>query len=70
MKYLFSALLLMCTLQAEEIIQCPNCHDTLIIKTEAKRMIWGHTWTCPNPTCGYDNYEGIDYCGICGTKRP
>jgi hypothetical protein len=30
---------------------------------------WGDTWTCPKETCGYENYEGIEYCGLCGTKR-
>jgi hypothetical protein len=27
------------------------------------------TWTCPNHSCGYDNYDGIDYCSLCGTRR-
>ncbi len=27
------------------------------------------TWTCPNRSCGYQNYEGIDYCALCGTRR-
>jgi len=26
-------------------------------------------WICPNPACGYDNYDGIRYCGLCGTER-
>lgn len=25
------------------------------------------TWACKK--CGYDNYEGIDYCGMCGNYR-
>lgn len=25
------------------------------------------TWICSN--CGYDNYEGIDRCAVCGEKR-
>lgn len=31
------------------------------IKWEAK------TWKCSQ--CGYDNYDGIDYCGLCGNSR-
>jgi hypothetical protein len=27
------------------------------------------TWICPNPRCGYENYEGINYCALCGAKR-
>ena len=26
-------------------------------------------WICPNKTCRYDNYDGIRYCGLCGTER-
>ena len=26
-------------------------------------------WICPNKACGYDNYDGIRYCGLCGTER-
>lgn len=25
------------------------------------------TWKCSK--CGYENYDGIGYCAICGTKR-
>lgn len=25
------------------------------------------TWRCSN--CGYENYEGIGHCAICGTRR-
>jgi hypothetical protein len=28
-----------------------------------------NTWVCPNQNCRYENYEGINYCAICGTKR-
>ena len=28
------------------------------------------TWTCSNPTCRYQNYEGINYCALCGTPKP
>ena len=27
-------------------------------------------WKCPKASCGYDNYDGIDYCGLCGTAKP
>lgn len=37
---------------------------------ELKNGIWGDTWTCPNPNCGYENYDSIKYCGVCGTKKP
>lgn len=26
-----------------------------------------NTWTCKS--CGFDNYEGLDSCGICGHSR-
>ena len=26
-------------------------------------------WICPNKACRYDNYDGIRYCGLCGTER-
>jgi hypothetical protein len=28
---------------------------------------WGDTWVCSN--CGYENYEGIETCALCGTSR-
>ena len=27
------------------------------------------TWICKNPVCGYENYDGINYCGRCGRYR-
>ncbi len=32
--------------------------------------LWGDTWICPNPACGYENYDAVNYCGICGTRKP
>ena len=32
--------------------------------------LWGNTWICPNPDCGYENYDAVNYCGICGTRKP
>ena len=48
---------------AEEF-SCPYCDKPI----EVKRT-WGDTWTCPNPDCRYENYVGLDYCGICGQLR-
>lgn len=31
------------------------------------RGCWGETWECSQ--CGYENYEGISRCGICGKGR-
>jgi len=28
-----------------------------------------NTWRCSNPACGYENYEGINYCALCGKRR-
>ena len=41
------------------------CHQPL----EISRGIFGDTWICTNKSCGYENYEGINYCGICGKYR-
>jgi hypothetical protein len=39
-----------------------NKSDYLKYKDDLKaRGIWGDTWTCPKPTCRYENYESIDY---------
>ncbi len=27
------------------------------------------TWICRNPDCRYENYVGINYCGLCGWSR-
>lgn len=45
-------------------INCPHCKKSLEI-----RGIWGETWACSNPHCGYENYDGINYCAICGKYR-
>lgn len=31
--------------------------------------IFPSTWTCPNRSCGYENYEGVSHCAICGSRR-
>lgn len=28
-----------------------------------------NTWKCSNHACGYENYEGIEYCALCGKRR-
>ncbi len=45
-------------------VQCPYCDET--IEMGCRRQ---ETWICPNQTCRYVNYDGIDHCGLCGTKR-
>ena len=37
---------------------------------ECRQRYFPDTWTCPNPRCGYKNYEGIKNCALCGTPRP
>jgi hypothetical protein len=39
-----------------------------VIKRPTKLEI-RQEWICPNPNCRYDNYDGIRYCGLCGTER-
>ncbi|KIC70786.1 hypothetical protein DB44_FW00020 [Candidatus Protochlamydia amoebophila] len=34
------------------------------------RGLWGDTWIYPNPNCGYENYNKINFCGVCETKKP
>lgn len=31
--------------------------------------LFPNTWRCSNQACGYENYEGIDYCALCGKRR-
>lgn len=35
--------------------------------TPKETALWGDTWECKK--CGYENYEGIGKCPICGTKK-
>jgi hypothetical protein len=51
-------------LNADSKINCPHCQEPIQF-----RGLWGDTWTCPNTHCGYENYEAVSYCGICGTYR-
>jgi hypothetical protein len=36
---------------------------------KSKRFQVKDEWICPNRVCQYDNYDGIRYCGLCGTER-
>lgn len=42
--------------------RCPHCERPIEM-----RGIFGDTWVCEN--CGYENYDGINRCGICGERR-
>lgn len=76
MKYLLTLFLLPLSLMAQDMcVECPTCHQHLNIKSEitinkVKTGIWGDTWFCPNPNCGYENYTGINNCALCGTRQP
>lgn len=45
---------------------CPHCEKEIEI---VKIGFFPDTWTCPNENCRYQNYEGINYCGLCGSSR-
>ena len=50
---------------------CPHCNEELEIKIPSIETVryFPDTWHCSNPKCKYENYEGINYCALCGTKR-
>ena len=52
-------------LNNETFALLPSLHSDL----EAGRRVFGETWICPKNGCGYENYDGIEYCAICHTKR-
>lgn len=37
------------------------------IKPKKSERLFPHTWKCRG--CGYDNYDGMNHCGICGRKK-
>ena len=41
-------------------IKCPDCHKTV------GRWL-PDTWECPS--CGYENYNCMRYCSLCGSER-
>lgn len=57
----------------EEWVQIQSVsHDEqgiFVFFEEIQAALWGDTWICPNRVCGYVNYEGIDTCPLCGTKK-
>lgn len=38
-----------------------------IYSSPTANMLFPDTWICKK--CGYDNYEGIKTCSVCGTPR-
>ncbi|HRD56190.1 MAG TPA: hypothetical protein PLC42_07325 [Parachlamydiaceae bacterium] len=41
------------------------------VKTDRNvSSLFPNVWTCPRPSCGYSNYDGISSCALCGTARP
>lgn len=50
---------------------CPHCEEEieLVVQMTVHDKGWGFpdTWTCSS--CGYENYEGISYCAICGGNK-
>jgi len=48
---------------------CPYCHRDIQIDSITSVRLFPDTWRCPNPKCKYENYDGINYCALCGTKR-
>ncbi len=61
---LLFAICLFSYLGAGEVSSCPHCGQ----KVEFSGT-WRGNWVCPNKTCRYENMDGIDYCGLCGTWR-
>lgn len=49
---------------------CPYCHEEIEVPIESVSVgFFPDTWKCLNKKCGYVNYEGINSCALCGTKR-
>lgn len=44
---------------------CPYCHEEIEVIC-GKGWVFPDTWTCPS--CGYENYEGVTSCALCGTR--
>lgn len=61
-QYLFIALSLVLLALASMSL----CHTPIASQKPAEEMK-EEKWTCPK--CGYSNLEGIEKCGICGTRR-
>lgn len=66
-KFTFHKLLLAIAILA--IINAPHLSSSPLkgsVKSETKTWPFPNTWTCSQ--CGYDNYEGIAWCGRCGGR--
>lgn len=51
-------------------LTCPNCQSQIkFVLVDDSKGIFGETWTCSDPNCGYENYVGINHCGVCGKRR-
>lgn len=48
----------------------PSRHQTGIRTDQNVSSLFPNVWTCPKPSCGYANYDGISSCALCGTLRP
>jgi hypothetical protein len=48
-------------------LKCLHCENRVDIKIECG--VFGDTWLCQNPHCGYENYTAVSRCGICGQSR-
>ncbi len=66
MLRIITLLILICAFSyaSADLLYCPHCMEKIEFKG-----VWGQTWICPKPSCGYENYEAVQYCGICGTSR-
>ncbi|CAB4164316.1 hypothetical protein UFOVP816_18 [uncultured Caudovirales phage] len=60
------ALLILVVLAMTAIAMSPLRADTIY---NTRKFEVKDEWICPNKSCGYDNYDGIRYCGLCGTER-
>lgn len=76
MKKCFGLLAAICVLNYPMLVEafevvCPHCETSLEINPTAtvkeKKWPMPDTWICSG--CGYENYDGITYCGKCGTRR-
>lgn len=48
---------------------CPTCGDIIEVEVSVTERKWPFpdTWFCRS--CGYENYEGLNYCGFCGGAK-
>lgn len=51
-------------------IVCPHCECTIgihpVATKETRKWPFPDTWICSQ--CGYENYEGINSCAMCGGR--